>query len=174
MRRGPKPRPVRAQVLSAGGQPRCPDHLDAAARREWRRLAKPLFEAGILTVADRAAFAAYCQCYSAWAEAVRRQHETPALIRTPSGAVQQSPWIGIANRQLDLMGRYMAELGITPTARARVPDMPATAGAAPIAIRVVAVLPDNGRGGAPALPPPDETPDATPAIAPIDAEGPDI
>ena len=49
------------------------------------------------------------------------------LLKTPSGYVQQSPWLGIANRQLELMGRYMAELGLTPVSRSRVavPDAPA-------------------------------------------------
>ncbi|PWJ13871.1 Phage terminase, small subunit [Jannaschia seohaensis] len=37
--------------------------------------------------------------------------------------MQQSPWIGIANKQFELMGRFMAELGMTPTARARLPEM---------------------------------------------------
>jgi hypothetical protein len=34
--------------------------------------------------------------------------------------VQQSPWLGIANKQLELMGRYMTELGMTPASRSRV------------------------------------------------------
>jgi hypothetical protein len=34
--------------------------------------------------------------------------------------VQQSPWLGIANKQMELMGRYMTELGMTPAARSRV------------------------------------------------------
>ena len=41
------------------------------------------------------------------------------LIRMPSGYVQQSPWLSIANKQLELMGRYMTELGLTPSARTR-------------------------------------------------------
>ncbi len=109
MRRGPKPRPTAAPGLRAGGLPRCPDHLDPVARREWRRLARPLFDAGILTVADRAALAAYCQAYALWAEAVAKLRETPKLIKAPSGYVQQSPWLSIANRQVEIMGRYMAE-----------------------------------------------------------------
>lgn len=116
---GRKHKPRRSPALAKEGLPRCPDHLDAVARKEWRRLARPLFDAGILTVADRAAFAAYCQSYSKWVEAELKRRETPALIKTPSGYVQQSPWISIANKQLELMGRYMSELGITPTARAR-------------------------------------------------------
>jgi P27 family predicted phage terminase small subunit len=142
MRRGPQPRPTASPKLQAGGLPRCPDHLDAVARKEWRRLARPLFDAGILTVADRAAFAAYCQSYSQWAEAVQKQQETPKLIKAPSGYIQQSPWIGIANKQLELMGRYMAEMGLTPTSRARLaPEI--AAGHEPITgIEVVMVYPD--------------------------------
>jgi hypothetical protein len=41
-------------------------------------------------------------------------------VKTPSGYVQQSPWLGIAHKQLELMGRYMVELGLTPAARSRV------------------------------------------------------
>ncbi|PJN93058.1 hypothetical protein CNY89_24125, partial [Amaricoccus sp. HAR-UPW-R2A-40] len=42
------------------------------------------------------------------------------LYKTPSGHVQQSPLLGIINKQLELMGRYLIELGMTPAARSRV------------------------------------------------------
>ena len=44
---------------------------------------------------------------------------TPAILRMPSGYIQQSPWLTIANKQLELMARYMAELGLTPASRSR-------------------------------------------------------
>jgi len=100
--------------------PRCPDHLAPVAKVEWRRVARTLHAMGVLTAIDRAALAAYCQCYAKWAEAEQKLKETPPLLKTPSGYVQQSPWLGIANKQLELMGRYMAELGMTPAARSRV------------------------------------------------------
>jgi hypothetical protein len=53
-------------------------------------------------------------------ETEERLAETPMLVRTPSGYVQQSPWLGIINKQLELMGRYMTELGLTPASRSRV------------------------------------------------------
>ena len=34
--------------------------------------------------------------------------------------VQQSPWLAVANKQLEIMGRYLTELGMTPAARTRV------------------------------------------------------
>lgn len=100
--------------------PRCPPHLNPAAATEWRRIARALQAAGVLTTFDRAALAAYCQAWGRWVEAEERLRETPPLVRTPSGHVQQSPWLLIANKQLELMGRYMVELGLTPAARSRV------------------------------------------------------
>ena len=105
------------------GMPRCPRHLAPVARIEWRRVTRALHAMGVLTPIDRAALAAYCQCYAKWVEAEQRLKETPALLKTPSGYVQQSPWMAISNKQLELMGRYMTELGMTPASRSRVtPD----------------------------------------------------
>jgi P27 family predicted phage terminase small subunit len=138
--------PVRSTRL-----PSCPPHLSPAAAAEWRRLAKALQQAGVLTGFDRAALAAYCQAYGRWVEAEEHLRVSPTLYKTPSGYVQQSPWLGIANKQLELMGRYMVELGLTPAARSRV--MPTTAAMRyavspePIEIRRIIVTPS--RNGAP-------------------------
>lgn len=99
--------------------PVCPAHLTPPAAREWRRLAKALQAAGVFTEFDRGALAAYCQAYGRWVEAEERLQEGPLLYKTPSGYVQQSPWLGIIHKQLELMGRYMVELGLTPAARSR-------------------------------------------------------
>jgi P27 family predicted phage terminase small subunit len=107
--------PIRSERL-----PSCPPHLSEAAAAEWRRLAKALQRVGVFTGFDRAALAAYCQAYARWVEAEERLKESPALYKTPSGYIQQSPWLAISNKQLELMGRYMVELGLTPAARSRV------------------------------------------------------
>lgn len=129
--RGRKPIPKSGTLRDTGlgSLPRCPPHLSAIARKEWRRLATPLHEAGLLTLADRTALAAYCQCYSRWVEAEQRLAETPVLLKTPSGYAQQSPWLSIANKQLELMGRYMSELGLSPVARTRLDFAPGDASA---------------------------------------------
>lgn len=100
--------------------PRCPAHLSAVARKEWRRLVKPLHDMGVLSTTDRAALAAYCQAWARWVEAEEQLQKTPVLLKTPSGYVQQSPWLSVANKQLEIMGRYMGELGLTPASRSRV------------------------------------------------------
>jgi len=120
MIRGRKPVPRSgAPTRALSALPRCPAHLSDVARKEWRRLATPLHAAGLLTVADRAALSAYCQAWARWVEAEEKLRETPALLKTPSGYVQQSPWLSVANKQLELMGKYMSELGLTPTSRSR-------------------------------------------------------
>lgn len=75
---------------------------------------------GVLTVVDRAALAACGVAYGRWVEAEEKLRETPALVKTPSGYVQQSPWLTVANKQLELMARYMSEFGMTPASRSRV------------------------------------------------------
>ena len=117
--RKPMPKVVEGGPAAFRALPRCPPHLNAIARKEWRRLASALHSVGILTVVDRAALAAYCQAWARWVEAEEHLAKGPPLIKTPSGYVQQSPWLTVANKQLEIMGRFMAELGLSPSARAR-------------------------------------------------------
>ena len=117
-RRASEPKPPARRVRSR--PPSCPAHLTPPAAAEWRRVAKALHAMGVLTTFDRAVLAAYCQAYGRWVEAEERLRETPMLFKTPSGYVQQSPWLGIINKQLELMGRYLVELGMTPASRSRV------------------------------------------------------
>lgn len=109
-----------AEPVPPEGVPDCPEHLNDEARAEWHRLVETLVGMGVITVVDRAVLAAYCQAYGRWVEAEEKLKETPLLIRTPSGYVQQSPWLNVANRQMELMGRYMTEIGLTPASRSRV------------------------------------------------------
>ena len=134
--------PVRGPSSRPGRLPSCPGHLNPAAAAEWRRVAKALQRAGVLTAFDRAALAAYCQAWGRWVEAEEKLRETPALVRTPSGYVQQSPWLSIAHKQLELMGRYMVELGLTPAARSRVAAGLPGPGSMPVEIRLNIVRPD--------------------------------
>lgn len=100
--------------------PTCPSHLLPTAKAEWKRLARVLHDMGIISEFDRAALAAYCQAYGRWVEAERKLKETPPLLKTPAGYVQPSPWLGIANKNLELKHKFMTELGLTPSSRSRV------------------------------------------------------
>ena len=76
--------------------PTCPDWLDEEAKREWRRLAKTMEAMGVLTEADRAAFATYCDAYSKWKTATEFIDQHGLIFKTPSGSIQQVPQVSIA------------------------------------------------------------------------------
>lgn len=133
--RGRKPRPTAMKIaLGNPGKrplnqrepkpvtaiPTCPAHLSPTAKAEWKRLVRHLHALGIMSDLDRAALAAYCQAYGRWVEAERRLKETPTLLRTPAGYVQPSPWLAIANKNVELMHKFMSELGLSPSSRSRV------------------------------------------------------
>lgn len=132
--RGRKPKPTSLKLLQGNpgkrpingrepqppsSLPTCPSHLSPTAKAEWKRLAKVLNEIGVLTQVDRTVMAAYCQAYGRWVEAEKKLQETPAILKTPAGYIQQSPWLSISNKQMELMAKFMAELGLTPASRSR-------------------------------------------------------
>ncbi|HEY1599711.1 MAG TPA: phage terminase small subunit P27 family [Pirellulales bacterium] len=140
MVRGRKPKPTRLKLAEgnpgkrksrarepqpAAGEPACPAELDAAAREEWQRLCKALIALGILTEIDRAVLAAYCQCWSRWLAAERDIARRGVIVVTVMGAEMQNPSLPIANKALQLMLRFGAELGLTPSARTRIDATPA-------------------------------------------------
>jgi hypothetical protein len=53
--------------------------------------------------------------------------DTPTLIKLPSGFIQPSPWLAVANKQLELMQKFIGELGLSPASRSRVSTMPSLA-----------------------------------------------
>jgi P27 family predicted phage terminase small subunit len=74
----------------------------------------------ILTNLDRAALAAYCGAYSLWAEATEAIQKYGAMVKSPSGYPIQSPYVSIANRQVEIMMRIASEFGFTPASRSRI------------------------------------------------------
>jgi P27 family predicted phage terminase small subunit len=123
--------------------PDCPPHLSEVARAEWDRVAETLHDIGVLTTVDRAALAAYCQAYGRWVEAEEQMRKTPAMLKTPSGYVQQSPWLSVANKQLELMGRFAIELGMTPASRTRVATLLKDEQDEPLEVLIRIVSPDG-------------------------------
>jgi len=100
--------------------PTCPAHLNASAKNEWKRLAADLHERGLLNETDRAALAGYCQAYGRWVEAERELENAPLIVTLPSGYSQQNTWLTIANKQMEIMHKFLTEFGMSPVSRARV------------------------------------------------------
>lgn len=131
---GPKPKPTQVKKLEGNPGKRQlnktepkfalsfihpPEGLTDLAIAEWNRIAPELHKTKLLTVADMAALAAYCQSWADWMEA--RDHiDSDGMTKvSEKGYLYQSPWVGIANKAMSNFLRIAAEFGLTPSARSR-------------------------------------------------------
>ncbi len=64
--------------------PRCPDHLDVQAKKEWKRLVPVLRRMRVLTEADWMTLANLCQTWSTMVKAQEKLTEMGILYKTPS------------------------------------------------------------------------------------------
>ncbi len=84
-------------------------------------------DVGLLTVADVASLAAYCQAYGHWRiaeEALARmadrdEHMHGLLIKTVDGNPRRNPLVKVAADAAEDMLRFAGEFGLTPVARTR-------------------------------------------------------
>jgi P27 family predicted phage terminase small subunit len=100
--------------------PACPACLGEEARKEWRRLSKELGELGLLTGLDRGLLAAYCQAHALWVEAVSSIGRYGTMVKSPNGYPMQSPYVAVANKQVEIMVRIASEFGMSPSSRTRI------------------------------------------------------
>lgn len=142
--RGPKPKPVTLKVLAGNpgkrpsgpppprftqGCPGKPTWMSKEAGAEWGRIVPELEAAGLLSIADRAALAAYCQ---AWAELVEttkvvelegRVHKEP--VQNARGEVigyklKAHPAVRLQRDAFNRVRQFLVEFGLSPAARGRV------------------------------------------------------
>lgn len=109
--------------------PTCPAHLCAEARAEWKRITPHLKKLGLISHIDRAALTGYCQAWGdyVWAQGRIKElngddpsGERGRIWDTPSGYKQISVPLQISNRALEQMAKFLAEFGMSPSARSRV------------------------------------------------------
>jgi P27 family predicted phage terminase small subunit len=163
-RRGPKPTPTkilklrgthradrtRGEPLPQGKAPAPPEWLLPAAREEWERLLPELERMGLLTSADWAQFAQYCQVWARWIDAEEKLVANGSVMElyNEHGDLkysQISPWVTIAHKALERLQKLGAEFGLTPSARSRLSiDKPKDADAAGSDPEVDKILGLNG------------------------------
>ena len=108
----PKPAPV---------IPKCPCHLNDAAKIEWKRTAKKLPKLGLLTVIDGPQFALYRQAWGRWVEAEDALKKHGTIVKAlKTGWPMQSPYLAVANKAMEQMQRALSEFGMSPASRTRV------------------------------------------------------
>lgn len=113
----PKNEPVPNQATRL---PPAPAHLTDMGKKEWQRAGKLLHNLGLLTDIDLTALAGYCSTYAQWVDAQEHINKHGVLIKAPSGYPVQSPYLGIANRAMVEMRKWLVEFGMTPSSRTRI------------------------------------------------------
>jgi P27 family predicted phage terminase small subunit len=83
-----------------------------------------LAKLNLITHVDRGALATYCGAYAQWAEAMVQIQKYGTMLKSPTGYPMQSPYIGLANRQSEIMMRIASEFGFTPASRSRISTSP--------------------------------------------------
>ena len=97
--------------------PKCPKHLDKAARKEWRRAGKILQDIGLMTELDMAVLAGYCDAFSQWGEATEKIHERGLVYKKTDGSPALNPYLRVAREAYDRMMRAAVLLGLSPSSR---------------------------------------------------------
>jgi P27 family predicted phage terminase small subunit len=103
--------------------PSCPENLQGVAREEWGRITAELYSMGLIDRLSRAAIAGYCEHYEQWVEASKNVRKFGTVVKSKSGYPVQSPYLGIMNRALSEMRKFMVEFGMTPSSRSRVSSL---------------------------------------------------
>lgn len=137
--RKPKPTALRKLTGNAGKRPlnrkepsapadvpSCPPHLDREAAAEWGRIVKILGQMGLLSAADKAALAIYCQSWATMVAAQLAVRKKGAIVNSPNGFRIQNPYLSVANSAAKQLAKMLGEFGLTPASRSRVhvPEKP--------------------------------------------------
>ena len=99
---------------------RAPAHLDAEARKVWKKMAPQLRNLGLLTELDTAAFSIYCQAWGMYLAAVKVLQEKGLLQTLSNGAQRSRPEIKIARDAESTILAISREFGMTPASRSRI------------------------------------------------------
>lgn len=143
--RGAKPKPTKLKILEGNPgkrplnknepkppqeMPACPQWLDKDAKKEWKRVARNLYDMGILSLVDRTALAGYCEAYSRWKRASEALSDgfTYEYVNHQFQIKRDTkPEVQIVRDALNQVRQFCAEFGLTPSSRARM-AIPSTKG----------------------------------------------
>ena len=134
--RGRKPRPT-AQLKLAGTYraDRHPEkspappaesnrpglRLSPRAARRFATVAPLLRSQCVLSELDKGALAAYCEAYARWYESRNAIYKDGMWYTAASGNIIKHPAVSVKEAAAAEMQRWSADLGLTPSSRARIP-----------------------------------------------------
>jgi P27 family predicted phage terminase small subunit len=100
--------------------PAPPATLKGEALAEWKRITLLLQEVGLIAHLDRAVVASYCMAWGRWCEAEKMLATTGLIIKSPNGYPMFSPYWTMANKAMDQIRQFSAEIGLSGSARSRI------------------------------------------------------
>ena len=104
-----------------------PDHLTPEEREDWDH-AIASAPPGLLKRLDRGILTVWVTACNLHRQAKLEQAKVTMILRSAAGLPYQSPYLGIINRQAEIMMRAASELGFTPASRPRIFSVPAPGG----------------------------------------------
>jgi len=108
---GPKPSQVKKPIMPPG--------LDPAAKREWKRVADPLFKLGVLTELDKVNLAIYCQLISKFERYEKTLEEKGEIYETATGMLKPRPEVAMRDNCLKEIRQFVKMFGLSHDARCR-------------------------------------------------------
>jgi P27 family predicted phage terminase small subunit len=99
--------------------PKMPAGLSREAKSEWRRVAKPLHQLGLLTELDRKTLAMYCETIARYERAQAVLIEKGDTYIKPNGEPKQRPEYFIMRDAMQELRQLIALFGLSPSARMR-------------------------------------------------------
>lgn len=114
-----RPDRKRPEPTHTAAVPTPPDWLPRYAKTVFRRTAKLLAEAGVLSQLDRDALCVYSVAVSRWRDAENAMDDARVYQRTRSGYSQVSAQYTVASRARAEVLAAAEKLGLTPTSRGK-------------------------------------------------------
>lgn len=139
MASGPPPKPTALKALAGnpgkralnGAEPRPsadipepPVTLKGEGRAEWRRIVPELARLGLVTKVDRAYLVAYCSAWGIFEAARVAMVEHGPLVNGRDGNLVKNPAAQIMRDAADLMIKFGARFGLSPSDRTRLAISP--------------------------------------------------
>jgi P27 family predicted phage terminase small subunit len=104
---------------AVAGSPEAPSGLSPTGRREWSRVIALLRERGMLDDLDATLLADYAICFERLQAAEKEVTDKGLLVEGQRGCLVKNPALGVARQYRDSLIRISAQLGLTPSSRAR-------------------------------------------------------
>lgn len=108
------------QTIPMTDVPPAPESLGTKGREVWERVGPILVAAGVLHRGDIEAFAIYCTAHDEYAKCNQAIAKDGEYHTGPTGKISPHPALHQRLRWVEVMRRFQAEFGLTPSARANV------------------------------------------------------